>query len=89
MGDVTISTSRGGMPGYLSSPGGGGPWPGVVILHDGFGIGRAVREQADWLAGAGYLAVSVDLCFWGRPPVCLLRMFRDLQACREPDLRAG
>jgi len=50
MGDVTISTSRGGMPGYLSSPGGGGPWPGVVVLHDGFGIGRAVREQADWLA---------------------------------------
>ena len=28
--------------------------------------------------GAGYLAVSVNLCFWGRPPVCLLRMFRDL-----------
>ena len=82
MGDVTISTSRGGMPGYLSSPGGGGPWPGVVVLHDGFGIGRAVREQADWLAGAGYLAVSVDLCFWGRPPVCLLRMFRDLRAGR-------
>ena len=68
MGDVTIATPRGGMPGYLSSPGGEGPWPGVVVLHDGFGIGQAVREQADWLAGAGYIAVSVDLCFWGRPP---------------------
>jgi len=82
MGDVTIATPRGGMPGYLSSPGGDGPWPGVVVLHDGFGIGQAVREQADWLAGAGYLAVSVDLCFWGRPPACLLRMFRDLRAGR-------
>ena len=57
MGDVTIATPRGGMPGYLSSPGGDGPWPGVVVLHDGFGIGQAVREQADWLAGAGYIVV--------------------------------
>ncbi|MGO9081813.1 MAG: dienelactone hydrolase family protein [Streptosporangiaceae bacterium] len=82
MGDVTISTSAGGMPGYLSSPDGGGRWPGVVVLHDGFGIDAAVREQADWLAGAGYLALSVDLGFWGRPSACLLRMFRDLRAGR-------
>ena len=68
MGNVTIATPRGGMPGYLPGPGGEGPWPGVVVLHDGFGIGQAVREQADWLAGPGYIAVSVDLCFWGRPP---------------------
>ncbi len=70
-GDVTIATSLGGMPGYLSSPGGDGPRPGVVVLHDGFGIGPAVREQADSLAGAGYIAVSVDLCFWaGRRRAC-------------------
>ena len=44
-----IPTSAGGMPGYLSGPAGQGPWPGVVVLHDGFGIDQAVREQADWL----------------------------------------
>ena len=54
--DVTIPTPAGGMPGYLSRPGGEGRWPGVVALHDGFGIDEAVRAQADWLAGAGYLA---------------------------------
>jgi hypothetical protein len=36
--DVTISTPAGEMPGYLSRPGGEGRWPGVVVLHDGFGI---------------------------------------------------
>ncbi len=80
--DVTIPTPAGGMPGYLSRPGGEGRWPGVVVLHDGFGIDEAVRAQADWLAGAGYLALSVDLGFWGRPSACLLRMFHDLRAGR-------
>ncbi len=82
VGDVTIPTSVGGMPGYLSRPGDDGRWPGVVVLHDGFGIDEAVRAQADWLASAGYLALSVDLGFWGRPSACLLRMFRDLRAGR-------
>jgi dienelactone hydrolase len=34
-----------------------------VVLHDGFGIDDAACAQADWLAGAGYLALSVDLRF--------------------------
>ena len=55
---------------------------GGVVLHDGFGIDEAVRAQADWLASAGYLALSADLGFWGRPSACLLRMFRDLRAGR-------
>jgi len=80
--DVTIGTPAGGMPGYLSCPGGDGRRPGVVVLHDGFGIDEAVRAQADWLAGAGYLALSAGLGFWGPPSACLLRMFRDLRAGR-------
>ena len=52
------------------------------MLHDGFGIDEAVRGQADWLDGAGYLALSVDLGFWGRPSACLLGMFRDLRVGR-------
>ena len=41
------------MPGYLSRPGGDGRRPGVVVLHDGFGIDEAARAQADWLAAPG------------------------------------
>ena len=63
--DVTIATPAGGMPGYLSRPGGDGRWPGVVVLHDGFGIDQAVRAQADWLAGAGYLALLGRPGLWG------------------------
>lgn len=57
----TFSTPAGGMPGYLSRPGSDDRWLGMVVLHDGFGIDEAVRAQPDWLSGAGYLALSVDL----------------------------
>ena len=86
--DVTISTPAGGIPGYPSRPGGDGLAAGVAVLHDGFGIDEAVRAQADWLAGAGYLALSVDLGFWGRPSAGLLRMSGDLRDGR-PDLQPG
>jgi carboxymethylenebutenolidase len=54
-----------GMSGYLATPvrtsDRPGPWPGVVVVHDVFGVGDDMREQADWLAAAGYLAAVPDL----------------------------
>ena len=80
MTDTTITTSHGVMPAYVARPQGSGPWPGVVVIHDAGGLSKDTRRQADWLAGAGYLAVAPHLFYWGGQIRCLVAVFREVMA---------
>src|SRR3954464_1903689 len=59
-------------------PVGEGPWPGVVVLHESFGLIDDIREQADRLAAAGSLAVAPDLYGGGGSRRCMQAPFRSL-----------
>jgi len=56
MSEISISTPHRQLKGYMAMPQDKGPWPGVVVLHDIFGITDVTRGHADWLAREGFLA---------------------------------
>lgn len=61
--EVTLGAAGRSGRGYLSEP--SRPGPGVVVVHDEFGLLPHVRQRCDWLAEAGFVALAVDL-FAGR-----------------------
>jgi carboxymethylenebutenolidase len=47
--------------GLLVMPDGKGPFPGVVVIHEWWGLDNWVKDQARALAREGYAALAVDL----------------------------
>lgn len=50
-----------GTKAYLSLPAGTGPFPGIVVIHEWWGLNENIEHWADRLATAGYAALAVDL----------------------------
>lgn len=82
MTKASIMTPHHALDAYLSLPQGMGRWPGVVVVHDIFGMTADLKRNADWLAASGYIAVAPDLFSWGGHIQCLLATFRDIAARR-------
>jgi carboxymethylenebutenolidase len=81
MPDITFRAPHGEVPGYLAVPAeGAGPWPGVVVIHEAFGLNADIRAKADQMAAHGYVALAPDLYerkAWIR---CVRNAFTQLRA---------
>ncbi|MEA2151342.1 MAG: carboxymethylenebutenolidase [Solirubrobacteraceae bacterium] len=61
-----IETGDGPMGAYVALPA-SGSGPGMLLIHEIFGVNDSVRDAAQRLAGAGYVALAPDL-FWRTQP---------------------
>jgi carboxymethylenebutenolidase len=79
--DITIPVGDQTFPGYLARPADhSSPWPGVVVIHEVFGLNDDIRHKADELAGHGYLAIAPDLYQGKSWPGCVRKAFTQLRA---------
>ncbi|MFD0360027.1 dienelactone hydrolase family protein [Nocardia sp. GCM10030253] len=77
MRTIELDAPDGTIEAILARPTGTGPWPGVVVIHDGMGFGTDVRNNVEMLADYGYLAIAPNLFSRGRVR-CIRSIFRAL-----------
>jgi carboxymethylenebutenolidase len=53
-GDETVSS-------FLALPDGGGKHPGLVVIHEWWGLNDQVKDETQKFAAQGYVALAVDL----------------------------
>ncbi|GAB1643647.1 dienelactone hydrolase family protein [Krasilnikovia sp. MM14-A1259] len=79
---VEIATEDGAADAYLARPDGIGPWPGVLIYQDAFGLRPRLFEMADRIAARGYVVLAPNLLYRaGRAPLF------DLSGLSDPEQR--
>lgn len=59
--DITFSGNGRSCSGYVADGSGGKLAPGVLVLHEGNGLGPHTRGKTELLAAMGYVAFAVDL----------------------------
>src|SRR4029077_12367373 len=69
--EITTSELKGG--GYLATPDGSGPHPGVVVIHEAQGLDDHIKNVTRRLAAAGYASLAVDLFAGRNRAVCMAR----------------
>jgi carboxymethylenebutenolidase len=58
---VRFSAGEGDAPGYLAVPEGDGPFPGVVVIQEYWGLVDHIKRVADRFASEGFAALAPDL----------------------------
>lgn len=66
------------MEAYLSLPEGEGPFPGIIVIHEIFGLNENIRQIARRFSLEGYAALAVDLFSTDSRLACLLRIFHGM-----------
>jgi carboxymethylenebutenolidase len=75
---TAFQSGRRQLAGYIARPGGDGPFPGIILIHEIFGLNENMKDITGLFAAQGYVALAVDL-FAGRPrAICMFRVMAGL-----------
>ena len=58
---VQIPTGKEMIGGYLATPEKPGRYPGIVVIHEWWGLNDWVKQETEKLAAEGFVALAVDL----------------------------
>ena len=78
MPNITYPAKGGSSPAYLATPTGQARWPGVVVVHDGFGMTGDIKRITDRFAADGYLSLTPALYHRGNKISCIVRTMKTL-----------
>jgi carboxymethylenebutenolidase len=70
---ITVPVSSGTFDSYYSRPDGVGPFPGIIVIHEIFGLNDNIRDIAERFAEEGYAALAVDMMSGRNRAVCMAR----------------
>jgi carboxymethylenebutenolidase len=92
--DVTFHSGKSQLAAYLAAPDGEGPFPGMVVIHEIFGLNDNIKDIARRFAAEGYAALAVDLFAGRNRAVCMARfmvanLFGSLEHGGVKDLKAA
>ncbi len=61
--DLTVPAGSERMPCHLARPVSGGPYPGLVVVMEAFGLNDNIKALTDRFAAEGFVAISPNLYF--------------------------
>ena len=71
---VSFNSGKTTLEAYLAQPEDSGPLPGMVVIHEAYGLNDNIRDIARRFANAGYVALAVDLFAGRHRAVCMARL---------------
>lgn len=79
---------------FLARPSGDGRFPGLIVIHELYGLNDNLRDITTRFARHGYAALAVDLFAGRNRPLCMLRLLsqflvRSLDNASLSELRAA
>jgi carboxymethylenebutenolidase len=75
---ATFQSESRQLEGYIARPEGEGPFPGIVVIHEAYGLNENIKDITRRFADQGYVALAVDLFIGRNRAICMFRVMSGL-----------